>query len=286
MKRWNMWALAITATLALTPAWSQGQDQSGPNTAEDPTDTLARSKAKGKLIACADPYDWPYSSQEDEPPGFDIEIIRTIAKRANMRLEMYWANTGTRGGINRAFRNSILAKRCDVFLGLSDNGDEDLLPGRLTFTDAYLGMGYVLVVQGKAEGVKSIEDVKRGGFKVGVSMSTPIDDYMFTNQIPRELYLNNRRILEGMSKGDVDVSMVWASAVAVAKHEFPDAKFRMVEGYVPIEGQRFNLKFAVRKEDESLRQFINEGIKDLLVNGKMKQIIESYGLPYYQPFAS
>jgi len=128
--------------------------------------------------------------------------------------------------------------------------------------------------------------VVKGGFKVGVAMSTPIDDYMFTKNIPRGLYLNNRRIMEGMVKGEVDVSMVWGSAVAVAKQEFPAAKFRMVEGYVPIEGQRFNMKFAVRKEDESLRKFVNEGINELLTNGKMKEIVESYGVPFYQPFAS
>ena len=274
-------ALTLIAALVWLPALAQ---QEGPQMGEDPTDTLERSKARGKLIACADPYDWPYSDREQDPPGFDIEIIRAIAKRGGMRLEMYWADTGTRGGLGRAFRNSILAKRCDVFLGLSDNGEEDLLPKRLTFTEPYLGLGYVLVVQGKADAVKSLEDVRKGGFKVGVPMSTPIDDYMFTNQIPRGLYLNNRRIMEGMSKGEVDVSMVWASAIAVAKAEFPDAKFHMVDGYTPIEGQRFNMKFAVRGEDKSLLAFINEGIKELLVSGRMKQIIESYGLPFYEPF--
>jgi ABC-type amino acid transport substrate-binding protein len=285
MKQLSMLALAFAALLIGAPLRAQ-QDTSGPNLAEDPTDTLERAKQKRKLIACADPYDWPYSSQEDDPPGFDIDIMRAIAKRANMRLEIYWANTATRGGTMRAFRNSILAKRCDVFLGLSDNGEDDLLPGSMKFTDAYLGMGYVLIVQGKATGVKSLDDVKAGGFKVGVPMSTPIDDYMFTNQIPRGLYLNNRRILEGMSKGEVDVSMVWSSAVALGKQEFPGATFKMVEGYVPLAGQRFNSKFAVRKQDESLRQFINEGIRELRTSGKLEEIVESYGVPYYDPFAS
>jgi ABC-type amino acid transport substrate-binding protein len=274
--------LALVAAFAWLPVLAQ---EEGPQMGDDPTDTLERSKARGKLIACADPYDFPYSIKDEDPPGFDIDIIRAIAKRGGMRLEIYWANTGTRGGINRAFRQSILAKRCDVFLGLSDNGEEDLLPKKLTFTEPYLGMGYVLVVQGKADGVKSLDDVRKGGFKVGVAMSTPIDDYMFTNQIPRGLYLNNRRIMEGMSKGEVDVSMVWASAIAVAKAEFPDAKFHMVDGYTPLEGQRFNLKFAVRTEDKTLLAFINEGINELLGNGRMKQIVESYGLPFYAPFA-
>jgi ABC-type amino acid transport substrate-binding protein len=285
MKNLTIWALAFASLVALAPVRAQ-QDGTQAVDPDEITDTLAKSKARGKLIACADPYDWPYSGKEQDPPGFDIEIIRAIAKRANLRLEMYWADTGTRGGINRAFRSSILAKRCDVFLGLSDNGEEDMLPKPLTFTDAYLGLGYVLVVQGKAREVKSLDDVRKGGFKVGVPMSTPIDDYMFTNDIPRALYLNNRRIMEGMSKGEVDVSMVWASAIAVAKAEFPDAKFHMVDGYTPVEGQRFNMKFAVRKEDKSLLDFINEGINELLATGRIKQIVESYGLPFYPPFSS
>jgi ABC-type amino acid transport substrate-binding protein len=285
MKTLSIWTLALAALVAVGVARAQQESQQ-PVDPDEITDVLAKSKARGKLVACADPYDWPYSDKEQDPPGFDIEIIRAIAKRGNMRLEMYWADTGTRGGLGRAFRNSILAKRCDVFLGLSDNGEEDMLPAKLTFTDPYLGLGYVLVVQGKADGVKSLDDVRKGGFKVGVPMSTPIDDYMFTNQIPRGLYLGNRRIMEGMSKGEVDVSMVWATAIAVAKAEFPDAKFHMVDGYTPIEGQRFNMKFAVRREDKSLLEFINEGIRELLGNGRIKQIVESYGVPFYAPFPS
>jgi ABC-type amino acid transport substrate-binding protein len=283
--------LALLALAAVRPAAAQQQaalEQAGPDLS-DPNqikDALERVKARGKLIACADPYDWPYSSNAEHPPGFDIDIIRSVAQRSGLKLEMYWADTGTRGGIMRAFRNSILAKRCDVFLGLSDNGEDDLLPGALTFTDAYISLGYVLVVQGKAEGMKSLEDFKKAGMKVGVTMSTPIDDYLFMNQVPRELYLNNRRLMEGMQKGDVDAGMVWSTAVAVAKQEFPKAKFHMVPDYVPLDAHRFNSKFAVRKEDKSLLQFINEGIKDLLVNGRMKQIVESYGVPYYPPTAS
>jgi ABC-type amino acid transport substrate-binding protein len=249
------------------------------------TDTLERSKAKGKLIACADPYNFPYAAQSTDPPGFDIEIIREIAKRGGMSLEMYWADTATRGGTSRAFRNSILRKRCDVFLGLSDSGDEDMLMGQLAFTKPYLGLGYVLVVQGKAEGMKSVAELKKANIKVGVPMSTPIDDYLFTNGVPRELFLDNRRIMQSMAKGELDASLVWATAIAVARREYPNVKFRMVEGYVPEAEQRWNLNFVVRKQDKALMEFINDGIAELLSNGRMKQIIESYGVPFYPPFS-
>jgi ABC-type amino acid transport substrate-binding protein len=249
------------------------------------TDTLERSKAKGKLIACADPYNFPYAAQSTDPPGFDIEIIREIAKRGGMSLEMYWADTATRGGTSRAFRNSILRKRCDVFLGLSDSGDDDMLMGQLAFTKPYLGLGYVLVVQGKAEGMKSVAELKEANIKVGVPMSTPIDDYLFTNGVPRELFLDNRRIMQSMAKGELDASLVWATAIAVARREYPNVKFRMVEGYVPEAEQRWNLNFVVRKQDKALMEFINDGISELLSNGRMKQIVDSYGVPYYSPFS-
>ena len=273
--------LALLLILVAVAARAQVADP------DEIADTLERSKAKGKLIACADPYNFPYAAQNIDPPGFDIEIIRDIAKRGGMSLEMYWADTGTRGGTSRAFRNSILKKRCDVFLGLSDSGDgdDDMLMGQLAFTKPYLGLGYVLVVQGKAEGMKSIAELKKANIKVGVPMSTPIDDYLFTNGVPRDLFLDNRRIMESMAKGELDASLVWATAIAVARREYPKLTFRMVDGYVPEAEQRWNLNFVVRKQDKALMEFINDGIAELLSNGRMKHIVESYGVPFYPPFS-
>lgn len=248
-------------------------------------DTLERSKAKGKLLACADPYSFPSAAQNSDPPGYDIEIMREIAKRGGMRLEMVWADTGTRGGTSRAFRNSILKKRCDVFLGMSDSGDDDMLMGQLAFTKPYVGMGYVLVVQGQAADKKTLTELKDANIKVGVPMSTPIDDYLFSHNIPRSLYLDNRRIMQAMSKGEIDASLVWGTALAGAMREYPDKNFSMVKGYVPEAEQRWNLNFIVRKQDKSLMNFIDEAVADMLASGKMKQIIESYNVPFYPPFS-
>ena len=276
-------AACVTGVLAVSGFAARAQNQVDP---DEITDVLERSKAKGKLVACADPYDFPYASQNASPPGFDVDIMQEIAKRAGMRLEMYWADTGTRGGMSRALRNSILRGRCDVFMGVSDSGDDDQLMGKLTFTEPYLGLGYVLVVQGKAADKRSLEELRDANIKVGVSMSTPIDDYLFTQKIPRGLYLDNRRIMKGMSEGEIDAALVWATAVSVAKKEFPDGRFRMVENYVPPEGQRWNLKYVVRKQDESLIKFLNESVSEMLANGKIRQIVESYGVPFYPPFKS
>lgn len=257
-----------------------------PQDPNETVDVLEKSKAKGKLVACTDPFSFPYAEKNMDPPGFDIEIVRELAKRGGMRVEMYWADTSSHGGMSKALRRSMMKGRCDIFLGVSDSGDDDILMGKLAFSDPYIGLGYVLVVQNKAKNMKTIEELKAANIRIGVSMSTPIDAYMFDNGIPRELYFGNRRIMQGLAKGEVDAAMVWATAVTVGKREHRDAKFKMVDGYVPVEGQRWDLKYLMRKRDKSLIKFINEGIRELLDNGKIKEILERYGVPFYAPFSS
>jgi ABC-type amino acid transport substrate-binding protein len=257
--------------------------------AQDPNevvDVLEQAKAKGKLVACADPFSFPYAEKDLDPPGFDIEIIREIAKRGGMQVQMYWADTSSHGGMSKALRRSMMKGRCDIFLGVSDSGDDDVLMGKLVFSDPYLGLGYVLVVQNKAKDMKTIDELKAANIKIGVPMSTPIDAYLFDNGIERELYFGNRRIMEGLAKGEVDAAMVWATAIGLAKREHRGAKFAMVDGYVPEEGQRWDLKYMMRKRDKSLIKFVNEGIRELLENDKIEKIVESYGVPFYAPFSS
>ena len=273
--------IGLAAVLAFVAnATVQAQDGS------EPVDVLEKSKARGKLIACADPYGFPYASRNANPPGFDVEILQALAKRGGMELEMYWADTGTRGGMSRALRNSMMKGRCDIFAGVSDSGDDDILMGQLAFTDPYIGMGYILVVQNKAAGMTSIEEISAAGMKIGVQMSTPIDAYLHEKEIARELYPDNPRVMRGMARGEIDAALVWATVLTNAQRKYPDATFKMAKGYVPVEGQQWDLNYLVRKRDKSLMQFINDGIRELLDNGKIKEIVESYDVPFYPPFSS
>ena len=88
-----------------------------------------------------------------------------------------------------------------------------------------------------------------------------------------------------MANGEIDASLVWGTAISVARREFPDAKFHMVENYVPESDQRWNLNFIVRKQDQSLMKFIDETVAEFLANGKLKQILDNYNVPFYPPFS-
>lgn len=269
------------------PLYQSGARNLGPPAREDleGLDALARAKASGEITACADPYNFPYSMSNTEPPGFDVEIFRAIAKRAGLNAKMYWADTGTRGGLGRALRTSISQKKCSLFLGLSTGGDEDdIKEQHLVFSKPYLGVGYVLVVTGKAKDVTGLEQLKTRKMKIGVSMSTPMDDYLFSNGYDRELYFQNKRVLEGMTKGEVDASMVWMTATAEAQRDYPSLDLHLAPNFAPLPGLRWNLVMAIPAKETEFRKFIDDSIEDLLKSGEIKRIVESYKVPFYSPF--
>jgi polar amino acid transport system substrate-binding protein len=80
-------ALAIAATFAATPpAHAQNQD------------TLAQIKARGKLIAGVK-FDTPpfgFLNDKNEPVGFDLDIVRGIAKRIGVPVEFVKVTSPTR----------------------------------------------------------------------------------------------------------------------------------------------------------------------------------------------
>lgn len=283
MKLFKSIGLALALSFMGAAAHAQQADP------DEITDTLARSKAKGVLNVCAYPYQYPFTQKDSDPPGFDIEIIRNIAKQAGMRTEVFWIVARSRASNQRVFRDSILANRCDVFLSLGDSGDEDddMLMNQLVFTRPVMSMAYILVTQGKADGMKSIEEVSKAGLKIGVNMSTPADSYLFDNKIERSLYFGDPRVMEGMAKGEVDAALIFAPSFAEAKRRFPDAKLHIAHGYQPLPEHRYNMRYAVRKgdKDKSLLEFVNKGIEEMLVNGKIKQTVESYNVPFFTPLS-
>lgn len=237
----------------------------------------------GVLTACADPYIYPASVQGD-PPGYDIEILRAIARANNLRADYVWVDTGTRGGLGKALRNSISKGHCELFLGIavSDEQIDELAEKNLTFTHPYMALSFILVVQGKSASALTLADLR--GVKIGVPMSTPIDGYLWRQGHARELYLGDRRVMQGMAKGEIDAAMVWSPSLAVAKQEFPDGAFHAVPDYLPDPTLRWNTAMVVPKAETELKQFLDANIDRLVKSGEVKRIVESYGAPYFPPF--
>lgn len=239
-------------------------------------------KERGRITICADPYTYPASAQGRDP-GYEIEIMRAIARSADLDMFYEWVNTGTRGGLGKALRNSIAKGRCDVFLGIgvTEEQVDELAEKDLVFTEPYMSQSYVLMVARDASDAKSIDDLR--DTKIGVPMSTPIDAYMFDNDRPRELYNQDRRVIKGLIDGEINAALVWAPALGKARSKLQDVDYKVVADYIPVPEFRWDMAMAVPASDQTLKKFLDDGIREMVASGEAKKIVESYGVPYLPP---
>ena len=143
---------------------------------------MTRIKKLGRITACADAWFWPFSrtARENEADGLEIEILDTIAKKYDWDYEIMWVNMKTRfgpGAPGGAYDRSINKGGCDIVLGLAISGDDHhMAPNELIFSKPFMSTGFVMVTQGSAKDIKTLDDAKRQNVKVGMPNDTYIEN--------------------------------------------------------------------------------------------------------------
>lgn len=244
---------------------------------------LERAKERGTIVACADPYNLPFSSPDPNTPGFDVEIAREIAQGMDLSIAYYWADTGTRGGLSRALRRSINDGKCDFFMGLPN--DQDLLDEyeekRLEITRPYLGTGYVLVGKEGGRSPMTLADAKDA--KIGVIMFTVGDMFLSRDGFQTDPYRLNEENLAALQKGEVEFSLMLASKAGWWLHQNPDSGLAIVDGFELDPRMQYSLVIAVRRTEQDLKAAINQELDKLVASGRIAEIVAKYGVPFFSP---
>jgi ABC-type amino acid transport substrate-binding protein len=157
-------------------------------------------------------------------------------------------------------------------------------PHQLAFTRPYLSTGFVLVTEGRAKGLKTLDDVKAQHVRIGVPAYSPMSEYVQANGFKYLTFFQNYQVIDALIRHEVEAAMIWSGAVSQAKLEHADAEFEVVKGYVPMRELRWNSAWVVKAKEAELKQFIDEAFAEMLKSGEIKRIVERYGMPFYPPF--
>jgi len=235
----------------------------------------AEVDAPAYLSVCVDDDNPPFSSEARPERGIDVEVAQAIAGQLGRPLKLVWATVPNRGGIGKALRQSLSAGKCDAYLGIPQDPDlaKDLAERKLATSPPYLVLGYVLVAApGKSAPTAA---ALRGARRVGAVTATPADLYLYRKQFGRVPYPGSAALIEALKAGEVDLALVWSSALTGDAGKSVVAATEAVDDADLYTG----MTVATRSADTALANELAKAIDALRSNGRIDTIMQRYGLP-------
>jgi ABC-type amino acid transport substrate-binding protein len=223
----------------------------------------------GSLRFCADPDNLPFSRQDPQHSGFEVELGQEIARELGLRADFVWMPT-RRG---RVVLGQLAEGRCDLLMGLPL--DERFLNENplLTLSTPYYAMGHVLVLP-EGEAIKEPKELVAR--PVAVEFSSVGDIFAFEQGYARRTYLKQTELFWAVAKGEVAAAVMWSPIAGWMLKTNPEAKLRLVG----IHGRdlAFHMGIGMRKMDEDLKEAVNGALLRLDQRNAVADILQRYGV--------
>lgn len=238
---------------------------------------LPQLKAAGSLRFCADPQNLPFSSQDSQQPGFEVELAGEIARELGLRADMVWIRT--EGG--RTALRQLLEGRCDLFMGLPQ--DQRFLEDnpRLTLSTPYYAMGHVLVLPA-GSGIRELKEL--GHKPVAVEFGSLGAIFAFKQGQAQQTYRTQEELFPAVARGEATAAIMWAPIAGWMAKMHPESKLRLV--HVQGNDLEFPVGIGMRKADTDLKEAVDEGLQRLGQRHVVTDILARYGVPLSSPQAA
>ena len=233
---------------------------------------------------CADPNNLPFSDAKGA--GFENKIAQVVATDLGADLSYFWF-AQRRGFV----RNTLNANVCDVVIGIP--ADMHML----RTTKPYYRSGYVFVQREDHPLITSFDDPNLKHLKIGVQLigndgvNTPpahelADRGIITNVRGYMVYGDYEQaaplkdIIEGLTKGDIDVAIVWGPQAAwfASQQQTPLRVIPVADsrGNLPMS---FNIAMGVRKQDAQLASELEAAMNRR--HAEIDAILAAYHVPRF-----
>lgn len=226
--------------------------------------TLEKVQENKVLIVGTDPTFPPFEFKNDkkEYDGFDIELIRAIAKEMGIS-KVQFVDTEFKGLIP-----GLQAKKFDAIMSGVYKTDERAKV--IGFSDTYYPGGLAIMVKEDNNQIKSIEDLK--GKEVSVQIGTKSVKFLNENYPEvktKEVEKNSDMFLE-LESNRVEAVVTGQPAAKVYAKE---------KGGVKVLDQLLTheeYSIGTRKEDDTLNKEFNAALKRLKENGEYAKIVKKW----------
>jgi mxaJ protein len=246
--------------------------------------TAAAPASARELRVCADPNNLPFSNAARE--GFENRIVDLLAQDLGAEISYtWWAQR--RGFVRKTLKSGL----CDLIPGVAAGMES------LRTTAPYYRSTYVFVTREGGPKVSSLDDPVLRDVTIGVQLvgndgfNTPPAHALSRRGIVQNLRGYSlygdysepsppARIVKAVADGEVAVAVAWGPLAGYfAKRS--DVPLRVTPVQPQVDGPQlpmvFDISMGVRKEDEALRQEIDDAL--LRRRAEIAAILADYGVP-------
>lgn len=246
--------------------------------------TAASAADPVPLKVCLLSHNAPYSTRADER-GFDLDTAKAVAAGLQRPLEVVWTDNNPHiDEIDDSdFPLRKLAKgACDVIFSMPGPAADTLRDSpKLALGGNYYGAAFELL-SCDAAAPNRLRSLR--GKKVAIQSQTVAHFAALSVKATPSNYFSLDAALDGLRKHETEAALLWGPTTGWRLNNDKDKACGFVAGYEPPAAVRWNLSFATRKDDETLRGTIDSALTALRNGGELKAIAARYGVPIHAPF--
>ena len=257
---------AQTTAEAKNQGQGESQTASGENAAgEETLDQLAQIQQKGELVVAMEGTwsPWTYHDESDQLVGYDVEVASLIAEKLGVKavfVEGEW--DGLFAGLD-AGRYDIVVNGVEI---TQERGE------KYDFTEPYAYIRTAIVVNGSNEEIASFEDLngKNTANTISSTYAELAESYGATVTGVDDLNQTFELLLSGRIDATLNAELTYYDYMKA--HPERDLKIAALTD----EASLVSIPLRKGEESESLRNAINQAIKEISESGELAKLSEKY----------
>src|SRR3954470_23072713 len=233
--------------------------------------TLEAIRARGAMTLCAHANALPFANRKDDPPGFQIEIARALARELGVGLDVAW--------VTILYQRSSV--NCDIVLdAIVDKDVQEDSPVKVS--RPYHRSGVALALPLAAGVLRSFGDFDKGK-RMGVQVGSLAQMVLSQRGLQTTPFGFEDEMIEAVAAGALDGAAVTPATIGYFNLTHPEGKVLLVHAYEQEPLLSWNIAVGMRGSDAALRQKIDAAVEKLLADGSFRDIYARYGIEHRAP---
>ena len=239
-----------------------------------PDMALARSldaiRESGVLGLCAHPNSLPFASKAGDPPGFQIELGKALARELGVSLRPDWIIT----------QYQMRSAGCDIVLDVIADREAQG-ETRLRISKPYYRTGVALAVpQGsQLTSFKSLGERTKVGVMVGSMAAMTLGQ----RHVPTSTFGFEVDSLEAVANHEIDAAAVTPTTASYFNLTHPDKALRILDLDDGEPNLSWNVAVGMVRPDDNLRNAVDQAIERLIADGTIATVYRRYGVTLQKP---